>query len=86
MDNCGICQSCGTPIKQFGTNADGSKNVDYCKYCYVNGEFTSTLTLEEMIERVIQMKKKLGASEAEFADIRSKYYKSLSSLKRWDKL
>jgi len=23
-----------------GTNADGSKSVDYCSYCYVNGSFT----------------------------------------------
>ena len=36
-----ICQSCGMPIgskDDFGTNADGSINEDYCKYCYVNGE------------------------------------------------
>ena len=48
------CQSCGMPMGDnadlYGTNADGSKNEDYCKYCYENGEFTSDCTMEEMIE------------------------------------
>ena len=37
-----ICQSCGMPItsnEMLGTNADGVKNEDYCKYCYECGEF-----------------------------------------------
>ena len=38
------CQSCGMPIKgdvdKQGTNADGSKNSDYCVYCYQGGAFT----------------------------------------------
>lgn len=86
MENYRKCQSCGTHIKQYGTNADGSENLDYCEYCYVNGEFTSTLTLEEMIEHVVQMKKQLGASETELEDIRSRYHRSLAPLKRWKKL
>ena len=30
-----FCQSCGMPLTQeiLGTNADGSKNEDYCMYC-----------------------------------------------------
>lgn len=83
MEDYGQCQSCGTPIKQLGTNADGSKNMNYCNYCYVDGKFTSALTLEEMIEHVVEMKKQLGAGASELADIRSKYHKALSSLKRW---
>jgi len=39
-----MCQSCGMPMskdpKSGGTNADGSKNLEYCSYCYQNGEFT----------------------------------------------
>ena len=34
----------------YGTEKDGSKSKDYCKYCYQNGEFTSDVTLEEMID------------------------------------
>lgn len=31
-----FCQSCGMPLnsENLGTNADGSKNEDYCMYCY----------------------------------------------------
>ena len=37
------CQCCGTPFSvpnmPFGTNADGSENTDYCKWCYDQGTF-----------------------------------------------
>ena len=32
-----FCQSCGMPLQaedQWGTNADGSLNEEYCCYCY----------------------------------------------------
>ena len=47
-----FCQSCGMPLTQeiLGTNADGSKNEDYCMYCYKDGKFTQDYTMEEMIE------------------------------------
>ena len=48
-----ICQSCGMPMNEanvFGTNADGSKNSDYCIYCYQNGRFLQDWTMDEMIE------------------------------------
>ena len=35
-----LCQSCESPLSKpedFGTNADGSKNSDYCNACYENG-------------------------------------------------
>ena len=44
-----LCQSCGMPITldtQLGTNIDGSINDDYCKYCYVNGEFIDKVSME----------------------------------------
>ena len=47
-----ICQSCAMPIDEstFGTEADGSKNQEYCHYCYANGQFTKECTMDEMIE------------------------------------
>ena len=50
--NMKFCQSCGMPLNEdnLGTNADGSKNEDYCMYCYQNGKFTNDCTMEEMIE------------------------------------
>ena len=50
----GFCNSCGRPIVKadYGTNADGSLNDEYCKDCFQNGEFTEPdITLEEMIIR-----------------------------------
>lgn len=48
-----ICQSCGMNMKtaeDFGTNADGTPNTDYCHYCYQNGAFTRNVTMDEMLE------------------------------------
>ena len=39
----------GATTEMYGTNADGSKSGDYCKYCYENGAFTANVTMEEMI-------------------------------------
>ena len=43
-----FCQSYGMPladVNDIGTNADGSRNEDYCKYCYKNGQFTQQCTI-----------------------------------------
>lgn len=51
------CQCCGMPMGEsdelYGTNADGSKSTDYCKYCFDQGEFTFSGSMEEMIEDCI---------------------------------
>ncbi|RHJ90801.1 zinc ribbon domain-containing protein [Parabacteroides bouchesdurhonensis] len=55
MEN--FCQSCGMPMTSdelFGTNADGSKNNDYCTYCYQQGKFVQDYTMDEMINHCIQ--------------------------------
>ena len=46
------CQSCGMPLTEhiLGTNADGSKNEEYCIYCYKDGAFTGDFAMEEMAE------------------------------------
>ena len=47
-----FCQSCGMPLTDevLGTNADGSKNEEYCMYCHKDGKFTQECTMDEMIE------------------------------------
>ena len=47
-----FCQSCGMPLTEevLGTNADGSKNEEYCMYCYKDGKYTQDCTMDEMIE------------------------------------
>ncbi|MFQ5905212.1 MAG: zinc ribbon domain-containing protein [bacterium] len=78
-----FCQSCGMPMEKdehFGTNADRSKNEEYCTYCYQNGEFTEpNMTEEEMMKKIseIMKQKSMSAEEIENAT------KFLSTLKRW---
>lgn len=51
-----ICQSCAMPLmneKDFGTNADHSKNREYCRYCFKHGAFTADCAMEEMIEHCV---------------------------------
>ena len=51
-----FCQSCGMPLTDeiLGTNADGSKNEDYCIYCFKDGRFLQDCTMDEMIEHCAQ--------------------------------
>jgi hypothetical protein len=47
------CQCCAMPMgnpDDYGTEKDGSKSADYCKYCYDNGAFTFHGTMDEMID------------------------------------
>lgn len=83
-----ICQSCSMPMtedKQFGKNADGSKNKDYCAYCYKDGEFNSPdETMEEMIECCIKYCLEDGTyPDAETA--RNSMMEFFPKLKRWNK-
>lgn len=46
------CDSCGmllTPA-DCGSNANGTKTDNYCKWCYEEGAYTYTTTMEAMIE------------------------------------
>ena len=38
----------------LGTNADGTINENYCKYCYKDGKFIDDVTMEEYIEMCSQ--------------------------------
>ena len=52
-----FCQSCGMPLmcnEDCGTDANGSINFDYCKYCYADGKFLQDCTMDEMIEHCAQ--------------------------------
>ena len=51
-ENMKFCQSCAMPMsdEHFGSEKDGSKSEDYCSYCYQDGEFTTDISMEEMID------------------------------------
>jgi len=78
-----FCQSCSMPMDSpelFGTEKDGAKNSEYCKYCYANGGFTNpNLTLEEMIEHMKQRMEKDRLPE----DVVEVAINRLPFLKRW---
>lgn len=78
------CQSCGMPMEDaslYGTNADGSKSEEYCKYCFTNGAFYKpNETMEEMITTCIPFMVEEGMTEDE---AREKLEKILPTLKRW---
>lgn len=71
MENQKFCQSCAMPLEGdelLGTNADGSKNEDYCIYCFKDGKFTSDMSMEEMmnfcIEKMVEVHPDIDKQEA----------------------
>lgn len=79
-----ICQSCAMPLIQdedFGVNADGSRNEEYCHYCFKDGQFTMpNLTKEEMIGRLVEMADEMKMTEIEAKKMAEKV---VPQLKRW---
>lgn len=80
-----LCQSCGMPMDKDplggGTNADGSKNSEYCGLCYKNGKFTQPdFTVEEMQKYCVGKFTESGVPRFE-AQI---YSRSIPNLKRWN--
>lgn len=85
-----FCQSCGMPLidEVLGSNADGSKNEDYCMYCYKDGKFTNDCTMDEMIEFCAQYVDEVNKNmpkpmtKDEYKQIMRQYF---PTLKRWKK-
>ena len=81
-----FCQCCGMPMgdadELYGTNADGSKNEEYCKYCFEKGEFTFKGTMEELIDicvpNMVASTPDMGEEEA-----RKGMREWFPTLKRW---
>ncbi len=82
-----FCQSCALPMTeedQLGKNADGSLNMDYCRYCYAEGSFTKEETMEEMIESCVPFTLEAGVyPDADAA--RKGMMEFFPTLKRWRK-
>jgi len=70
----------------LGTNADGSKNEDYCLYCFKDGAFTADCTMDQMIETCSQFvemyNKNTGKnlSQDEYKEVLRGFF---PMLKRW---
>jgi len=80
------CQSCGMPMdaagETYGDNENGSKNTDYCKYCYEKGKFTAECTMDEMIEFCVPHMAAAGSGMGE-DEARKMMREFFPSLKRW---
>jgi hypothetical protein len=83
MDNVTFCQSCGMPLNKEevkGTEKNGLKTDEYCKYCYENGTFKNPdMNLEDMKKNVQNQMKKMQLHE----NVIQKAVNILPALKRW---
>lgn len=83
MENKIICQSCGMPLDTEavkGTEKNGLKSNEYCKYCYEDGAFKNPkMKLEDMENNVKNQMKKLELHEYAI----QKAVNILPALKRW---
>ena len=70
-----------TSKRQFGTDEDGSRNPEYCRFCFANGEFTFMGTCEEFLEKQVRTaQEKMNMSEDKAREMASTL---LPTLKRW---
>ena len=83
MENKIICQSCGMSLDTEavkGTEKNGLKSNEYCKYCYEDGVFKNPkMKLEDMENNVKNQMKKLELHEYAI----QKAVNILPALKRW---
>ena len=82
-----ICQSCATSLakpEDFGTEADGSKNIDYCAPCYENGSLYGGegMKMEEMIDICVPYAVKAGKYKDE-ETARAAMMELFPKMKRW---
>lgn len=87
FENQKFCQSCAMPLESdelYGTNADGLKNDDYCIYCFKDGEFTSDMSMDEMMDfcskKMVEVHPEMDIDEA--TAMMSEVF---PKLKRWSK-
>lgn len=81
------CQSCAMPMptdEMLGTDADGSLNTDYCKFCFSNGEFIANISMQEMIDFCVphMVQANEGMSEQQAKEMMGQFF---PTLKRWRK-
>lgn len=89
MEERKFCQCCGMPLEaeqDFGTQADGGINQDYCCYCYKDGGFTAPdATLEDMIAFNLKFNEENGFPFGPQEEARKQLRAWMPTLKRWKK-
>ncbi|MDO5851546.1 MAG: zinc ribbon domain-containing protein [Methanobacteriaceae archaeon] len=80
-----FCQSCSMPLQPdvLGTNSDGSKNEEYCMYCFKDGEFVADMSMDEMINFCV--KPMVENNDMDETEAREILEEVIPQLKRWRK-
>lgn len=82
-----FCQSCGMPLEKeedYGTNKDGSRNGDYCRYCYQGGAFTNPeATLDWMVALNLKFNEENGHPMGTNQEAEAMMRAWMPTLKRW---
>ena len=82
-----MCQSCGMPMQKtedFGTNVDGTKNGEYCHFCFKDGGFTDEgITMEQKIDKLVNIA--VSQMNMPEAKARAQATEIIPTLKRWRK-
>lgn len=71
----------------LGTNADGSKNSEYCIYCFKDGAFTGDFTMEQMAEycsMFVEEYNKNTGKKLSACEYKEELLKFFPTLKRWN--
>lgn len=66
--------------EQLGTNQDGSTSLDYCKYCYENGDFIDKVSMQEYIQMCSLYGAQAGMTNEQMRQYCTKLF---PTLKRW---
>ena len=84
MEDVRRCQSCGMPLHvgNFGTNASGSMNFEYCNFCFQKGAFTDPeMTCAQMIQTTTsRLMQEQGMEEEDARDLAAEI---VPNVKRW---
>jgi hypothetical protein len=70
-----------TKKEDFGTDADGSQNEEYCTYCFQYGNFVPLdSTMEQVIEKSVEAMRKMKMAETIIEQTKL----IIPTLKRWN--
>jgi hypothetical protein len=81
-----FCQSCGMPLSKDplggGTNADGSRNTEYCSHCYHSGRFTEpNISVDEMMAKVERRLREMHLP----GFLSRRFARNIPQLRRWQR-
>ena len=82
-----ICQCCGMPLEDeiISLNKDGSLNEDYCKWCYIDGEYAYS-DMDDLIDICIPNMEKQGFTKEEAKIYLKNMLPQLDYWKRYEEL